>query len=344
MSAPGFKRQPPPAIALIAARTFMRLVFTPMYWVARKRGRVDRMLDGFQARRQKELRKNNPYRNYVPGPQDVFVMTYPKSGTNWVMQIVYQLIHHGAGEYDHIHNVVPWPDAVTMNPMMRGYAIPLEQATEWQTAPERRRVIKTHFNWELLPYSETAKYVAVIRDPKDAFVSAYFFMRDGGMGSMIFSIDLLHRMFLTDKFFLGGSWPANAAGYCAQRHRPNVLVLSFKAMKRDLEGTVRRVAEFLGISVGDSVIQEVCRKASFDYMKQSDYKFSPDGFMPSKKPVAMVRKGKQGGAGELLTFEQQKAIDEYCIAEMQRLAPDFPYEEFADLAVSPKAHAGAARG
>lgn len=334
MSAPAYKRTPSPAVALLAMRTFMRCVFTPMFWVAQKRGRIDKMIEGFHKRRQKEIEKKNPFRNYVPGPQDVFVMTYPKSGTNWMMQIVYQLIHHGEGEFDHIHNVAPWPDAELMSPMMRGYAIPLEQATGWQTAPERKRVIKTHFNWELLTYSEEAKYIAVIRDPKDAFVSAYYFMGESGMGSLMFSVDTLHRMFLTDRFFLGGSWPANAAGYWAQRHRPNVLVLSFKSMKRDLEGTVRRVAEFLGIKVGDNVIQEVCRRASFEYMKKIDHKFSPDGFMPSKRAITMVRKGRQGGSGELLTAEQQSAIDEYCVAEMKRLAPDFPYEEFCDVTLT----------
>ncbi len=37
-------------------------------------------------------------------------MTYAKSGTNWMMQIAHQLIYHGKGEYNHLHDVVPWPD------------------------------------------------------------------------------------------------------------------------------------------------------------------------------------------------------------------------------------------
>ena len=52
-------------------------------------------------------------------------MTFPKSGTNWMLQIAHQLIHHGKGEYDHIHDVVPWPDISTMPGFMSRYAIPL---------------------------------------------------------------------------------------------------------------------------------------------------------------------------------------------------------------------------
>ncbi len=272
-------------------------------------------------------------------------MTFAKSGTNWMMQIVYQLIYRGKGEFDHIHEVVPWPDAKLLSPAMLKYAIPLEQATDWQTAPEHKRVIKTHFNWELVPYSEQARYIAVIRDPKDAFVSAYFFIKDTAMGSAMPSVDLMYRSFLKDRFMLGPSWPANAAGFWAQRNRPNVLVLSFKSMKRDLEGAVRRVAEFLDIHVSDEVIQEVCRKSSFAYMKGIDHKFAPGKLSLWGKPATMMRKGQQGGSGELLTPAQQQAIDEHCIAELKRLGCDLPYEEFADLAApAAEMHSPAAAG
>ncbi len=215
-----------------------------MMWGMQKLGRAEKMLASFSDKRDQEFAKNNPFRGYVPGRQDVFVMTYPKSGTNWMIQIVYQLIHHGKGEFNHIHDDVPWPDAKLHSPMMRNYAVPLDQATEWQTASERKRVIKTHLNWELLPYSDEARYISVIRDPKDVFVSAYFFIRDTGMGVATPAVDVMYRLFLADKFLLGGSWPANTAGYWGQRRRSNVLVVSFKSMKQDLEGTVRRVAGF----------------------------------------------------------------------------------------------------
>jgi hypothetical protein len=320
--------------ARVAAAVWLRCVFAPMMGVTRKFGWTERLLAFASDKREQELIGKNPFRDYVPGPQDVFVMTYPKSGTNWMMQIAWQLIHHGTGEYDHIHDVVAWPDAKLSQPMLAKYAIPLDQATEWQTAPERKRVVKTHLNWELLPYSEEARYIAVIRDPKEVFVSGYFFMRDGGMGRAMPAVDVMYRLFLAGKFLIGGSWAVNAAGFWAQRNKPNVLVVSFQSMKRDLEGTVRRVAGFLDIHVSDEIICQVCEKASFEYMKRIDHKFSFGSLVAWRGPVAMMRKGKQGGSGELLTPERQRDLDAHCKAELKRLGSDLPYEEFCSSAAA----------
>jgi hypothetical protein len=333
MAVPGFERKPAPLAARVAGGLFVECVFAPLMWGTQKLGVAEKMLASVSDQREQEFVKKNPFRGYVPGPEDVFVMTYAKSGTNWMMQIVLQLIHHGKGEFEHIHNVVPWPDAkLASGPLMGEQAIPLDQATEWQTAPERRRIIKTHFNWELLPYSEEARYISVIRDPKDVFVSSYFFMKKTGMGAAMPTVETMYRLFLADKYILGGSWPANAAGYWAQRHRPNVLVLSYKSMKLDLESTVRRVAGFLDICVPDEVIREVCEKASFEYMKRIDHKFGTFQPIPWRAPSVMIRKGQQGGSGELLTPAQQREVDAHCIAELKRLGSDLPYGEFCDLA------------
>ncbi len=123
-------------------------IAAPLVWTLEKLGRSERLFAGLQKGQRRRLAAKNPFAGYVPSTHDVFIATYAKSGTNWMMQIAHQLIHHGKGEFDHIHDVVPWPDAKLMSQMLRDYAIPLEQATEWQTAPERKRVIKTHFDWD----------------------------------------------------------------------------------------------------------------------------------------------------------------------------------------------------
>ena len=139
-------------------------------------------------------------------------------------------------------------------------------------------------------------------------------------------------MFVSESFLVGGSWAVNAAGYWAQRNRPNVLVLSFKSMKRDLAGTVRRVAEFLEVRVGDEVMERVRAQSEFGYMKGIDSKFSVWKMTPWSSDGTMVRKGLQGGSAELLSAEQQRHIDRYFTGELKRLGCDLPYDEFCDVA------------
>ncbi|HIF91534.1 MAG: hypothetical protein ABGX04_16845 [Myxococcales bacterium] len=40
--------------------------------------------------------------NYEPTEHDVFVATFGKSGTNWMMQISQQISHYGEAEFEHI--------------------------------------------------------------------------------------------------------------------------------------------------------------------------------------------------------------------------------------------------
>jgi Sulfotransferase domain len=326
-----FERKPMPLVLRWAMGALIYGFFGPLVWALQKAGRAERAFGRMSARRQKRFKEENPLRDYVPGKQDVFVATYAKSGTNWMMQIAHQLIWHGAGEFDHIHSVVPWPDTMMMGPFQR-YAVPLEDARDWETSPERKRVIKTHFDWELLPYSEDARYIMVLRDPKDIFVSSYFFVRDGVLGAAMPSVDTWYKLFLSDGFLIGGSWAANTAGYWAQRHRPNVLIVSFKSMKRDLKTTVRKVAQFLDIDAPEPLIDVVAEKSSFEYMKRIDHKFRMGKMIPWLPEGAMIRKGAQGGSSELLSRERQCEMDTHFMAELKRLGSDFPYEEFCDIA------------
>ena len=306
-------------------------IAAPLVWTLEKLGRSERLFAGLHKGQRRRLAAKNPFAGYVPNSHDIFIATFAKSGTNWMMQMVHQLLFHGQGEFDHIHDVVPWPDMNSAGPMRR-YAIPLDDPAVWLASPEHRRVIKTHFDWELIPYSDDARYITVIRDPKDVFVSSYFFfVKSGMLRAVMPSSDLWYRLFLSDRFPVGGSWASNTAGYWAQRHRPNVLLLSFKEMKRDLCGTVIQVAKFLNVQLPDSVLDEVCRKSSFEYMRQIDQKFAPWKMTPFGAQASMMRKGAQGGSSELLTPQRQREMDAYCMAELKRLGSDFPYEEFCDV-------------
>jgi hypothetical protein len=304
-------------------------------------GRVPAFAASMAARRYKSGRAQNPLNGYTPTSHDVFVAAHVKSGTNWMMQIAHQLAFHGNGEYEHIHSVVAWPDVAMMGPMTH-YAIPIEDPSVWQASPEQKRVIKTHFDFDWLPYSKEARYIIVIRDPKDVFVSSYFFfVKNGPLGFTGFSPETWLEVFLSSGMGVWSSWPVNTAGYWAARHKPNVLIVPFKSMKKDLRGTVKRVADFMGVRATDEIIGRVCEKASFDYMKQIDEKFRAWEMLPWKSTAApMMRKGTQSSSSELLSAEQQERIDRHFMAELKRLGSDFPYEEFCD--VSPGLRVGAA--
>jgi hypothetical protein len=46
-------------------------------------------------------------RDFVPRPDDIFIVTYPRSGTTWMQMILYQLTTDGDMTFAHIEQVCP---------------------------------------------------------------------------------------------------------------------------------------------------------------------------------------------------------------------------------------------
>ena len=157
-------------------------------------------------------------------------------------------------------------------------------------------------------------------------MSGYHFLRDVIFGPLMPSVATwLAVYFSADSPVV---WAPHLAGFWQARQRPNLLLLTFEEMKADLPQTVRQIADFMGVELTDREFTGVCEKSSFANMKSVDHKFVPPAITPwSSANRQMVRKGQSGGASELLSPEQQQAIDTYCKGELQRLHCDFPYDE-----------------
>lgn len=275
---------------------------------------------------------SHAFADYTPTEHDVFVNTFSKSGTNWTLQMAHQISFLGKGEFANIHDVVPWPD---FHVQMKGrFTIPLSDESVAQASPSHLRVIKTHLAAQHIPYNDKARYICVIRDPKDVLVSSYHFQA-GIVGKLMPGADDWLESFLGDHFPMGfgASWAESAASYWAWKDKPNVLILSFKEMKKELPGTVKRVAEFMNVELTETQLEKVIMKSSFDYMKNVDDKFFPveRNALPWMQ-AEMMRSGKEGNSKEMISLEQQRRIDAHFMAELKTLGSDFPYEEFCRIA------------
>lgn len=265
--------------------------------------------------------RGNSFGDYRPAAHDVIVCSYGKSGTNWALQMTHQIAHRGRGHFEHIHGVVPWPDELG-----RGFSIALEDPAPRAQSPTGMRVIKTHLPWHCIPYAPEAKYIAIVRDPKDVAVSGYHFFRSVLLGPLMPRPDIWVEHFLTGKSLLG-SWAEHLAGFWAQRHRENVLFLTYEEMKRDTPAAVDRIAHLMGVSLADHERAAVLLKCSFEHMRSIDHKFYPGLVSPlGLREGKMMREGKSRNAGTLLSPTMLRRIDDCCRNELLRLGCDFPYD------------------
>jgi len=272
---------------------------------------------------QSALVPRRAFARYTPRPRDVIVATYPKSGTNWVLQIAQQIAWRGAAEFEHIHSVVPWPDAPS------NLVVGLD--AELPPSPTGHRIIKTHHSADGTPWQKEVTCIAVVRDPKEVVVSSYHFVL-GLLGILEhFTPSQWLELFLSGSFPLD-SWARNAASWWALKDRPNVLLLNFADLKRDLGGQVDRVAGAMGVELTQEERDKVLERSSFQWMKAHEAQFSPMP-LPGARAVTrppMLRRGEVGSTGEMLNGNQQAAIDRHCRQELLDLGCELPYDEWFD--------------
>lgn len=278
--------------------------------------------------RRAPISRHPDFGSYRPSAHDVVACSYFKSGTNLLLQMAVQIAWKGRAEYDHIHDVVAWPDGTEVYP---DYAIPIANETPWRTSPTGLRIIKTHLSVSQVPITDEARYVVVVRDPKSVCVSGYHYTKALMLGPMMPSVEHWAEDFITPGFPLG-DWAEHLAGYWALRSRPNILFMTYEDMITDLTATVRRVADFMGVHLAQDELGEVVRLSGFAHMKAIARKFDfVKGAPWTKQEGATIRRGQKGGSSELLLPALQKRIDDYFRGELKRLKCDFPYDEAFSL-------------
>jgi hypothetical protein len=313
-ASPRFRRRTP--------STWQRVAMTPMFWI------VVLPLSKILARRWPLMlsrgitRAIGTFPKYEPSAADVFVCSYFKSGTNWTMHIALQIAFRGNARFEHVHEVVPWPEV----PARMQMAVPLADDRPRAASPTGLRVIKTHLALDAVPYSPAARYVAVVRDPKDVFVSSYHFLRAVALGRAMPSVRRWLDVYLSPDTALG-SWAAHLQSYWSVRDRPNVLFLTYEQMRADLPAAVDKIANLMGVDLTADERAAVIEQCTFEHMKKIGANFDPAGPPWASSQGAMIRRGERGKSGELLSSADQTRIDDYWRAQLAKLGSDFPYAE-----------------
>ena len=235
---------------------------------------------------------------------DVVIAPFAKCGTTWLQQVVHGLRTRGDMDFDDISRVVPWIETA------RELAFDLE-------TPQRGhpRAFKSHLSFDLVP--KGGRYVVSLRDPKDALVSMFHFMQGWFFEPGSVSLEeFARRHFMT--LGHGRDYWTHLRSWWERRRDPHVLLLCYEHMLRDLEATVRRVADFAGIAADDALVALVVRQSSREFMLAHADKFD-DRMMrehseraanlPAGSDSAKVRPGAPGGNARLVSPEIAAELD-----------------------------------
>jgi aryl sulfotransferase len=188
---------------------------------------------------------------------DIVLATYAKSGTTWMQQILAQLIFNGEPPMD-TSALSPWVDLRIMPP---------EAIAALEHQPHRR-FLKTHLPLDALVFSPKAKYIYVGRDGRDVVWSLYNHHANanemwygalnntpGRVGPPIEpppeSIHQYYRDWFEKDGYPFWSYWENVRTWWAARDLPNVMLIHFNELKRDLPRSIKNIARFLDIPVDE---------------------------------------------------------------------------------------------
>ena len=264
---------------------------------------------------------------------DIIIATYAKSGTTWVQQIVAQLLFDGAEGLE----------TAEMSPWMDLRVPPKEIKLGAVAEQSHRRFLKTHLPVDALVFSPDAKYVYIGRDGRDVLWSMYnhhFTANDawydalnntpGRVGPPIGPPADSVAEYYDEWIARDGHpfWPfwENIRSWWTIRELPNVYLLHFADLKKDMGGEIRKLAAFLGIDINEQTWDEILLHCSFDYMKENGSKTVPlGGAFWDGGAKAFINKGTNGRWRDTLSDEQIDIYEQRAQTELgeecaQRLA------------------------
>ncbi|KAF6210736.1 hypothetical protein GE061_013846 [Apolygus lucorum] len=310
--------------------------------------------DGFVTIGPQKFCMNQHYADYAENfynievkKDDVWIVTYPRSGTTWTHEMMWIMMHgmdfekaksvwHGdkflflersvlgskkqkAKRMEEIKN-----GNVELDEKFKNMQIPGHELIKQLETP---RCIKTHLPLSLLPPNllDTAKVVYVARNPKDCAVSNYYHNK-GTPGGFEAEFEQYWKLF-QDGLLMFGPHTEHVKDAWERRDHPNLFFFFYEDLKKDLPGMTRKMAKFLEKNISDDDVKAMVNHLSFDNMKSIE-----DGFMKkSTGPFRGPRYGhfRQGKSGYKEEFKNiGKAADKW--VEKITKATGIPFPSTSD--------------
>ncbi|XP_029452311.1 amine sulfotransferase-like [Rhinatrema bivittatum] len=226
---------------------------------------------------------------------DVFLVTYPKSGTIWNQQILSLIFHEGHREgTENICTIdrVPWLEYNIKNMDFNQRVSP--------------RLFSTHLPHYLVPKdlrNKKGKVIYVFRNPKDAMISFYYFHQTVAELDHTTNLDDFIEKFLTGNV-PSSSWFDHVRGWYTHREDFNILFITYEEIIKDHRGAVLKLCDFLGKKLDDETVDRIVERSSFKNMKMD-----PTANYETTNKGQFCRRGTIGNWKTIMTVAQNEKFD-----------------------------------
>ncbi|GAB1611067.1 sulfotransferase 4A1-like [Argonauta hians] len=261
-------------------------------------------------------------RTFDVRPDDVWVVSWPRSGTTWVQHLVY-LIHSNLDisreeeknleqRFHFLENVYPGLPSIQANP-----------------GP---RLIKTHLPFHLLPeqlMTVKPKIIYVVRNPKDILISYYHFLKMLEPLKFVGTFEEFCDRFTKDKVYYSPWGPHVRKAVELNQEHDNLLIVQYEDLHKDLAGQVRRIADFLGRELTESQVECVTHRSQFGSMSNNpsvNYSWWDNLGIRDQTQTKFLRKGKVGDWKNFLSPFFSRRVEKMVRDNLSDVEYDFTFQ------------------
>ena len=237
---------------------------------------IQRLMRG--ARRALDL--HQPGRYLDVWPDDIFILSFPKSGNTWTRFLIGNLIYpETPADFSNINRLTPDPEAMSKRELAK---------------MPRPRIIKSHQYFD----PRYPRVIYIVRDPRDVMLSMYHFQRKCRVIEDQFPLEKYATQFIAGKTSPYGSWGDNVASWLVTRqNRPGFLLLRYEDMLEDAARELNKVVAFLQIPPDAERIANAVRRSAADEMRKLERSQAHlwSSTKSTRQDLPFVRAAKAGG-------------------------------------------------
>ncbi|XP_066585146.1 sulfotransferase 1C4-like [Prorops nasuta] len=280
--------------------------------------------------------------NFQARSSDVWVFSFPRSGTTWTQEIVWLImndLNFALATAQHLNDRFPFLecnmiiDTDVTEELVKtkinieeaasekmDFLLPMFDIVEKMPSP---RFIKSHMPISFFPnvVNSDCKIIYIARNPKDVLVSLYHFNKTNlgwnfGGDFLEFCDLFLKNLVIWTPYFehVKEAWNL--------RHKPNFLFLFYENLKKEIQVSVKTIANFLGKEYNSQQIQELCNYVDFQNFKKNAKNYGPyTKVYPSK---TFIREGHVGGWKSIITPDIEKKINAWIEENLKDTDLSFP--------------------
>ena len=223
---------------------------------------------------------------------DIYIVTFPKSGTTLMQVILYQLTTSGDMGFNHIYDVSPW----VRNASFKGLKV------SNQPSP---RIIKSHDYYKEFSKGVKGRFVFVYRNGMDVATSLYHQNKNYNNSRLIF--DKFIDNFLKPQ---KKTWFNYTKAWFKNKHNFPILYLKYDDLLVDKEREIKKIIKFCNLDSNDEAISRALKYSSFEFMKEHESKFGEQP-VNSKVYNQFIRNGKTGEGKDMFSEMQEQKFNEY---------------------------------